>query len=125
MNVEEIPKQDAKEEANKRSPKIGVYQEHVLLAVARLGENAYSAKISAYFRESETSAHSPGAVSTTLNRLEEKGMLTSKSLPPEPYRGGRSRRLFSITEIGIEALELAELTRRRIQAISTQTRILD
>ena len=52
--------------------------------------------------------YSVGAVYTTLQRLEDKGLLTSRHSDPLPVRGGRSRRHFSLTGAGARALREAE-----------------
>ena len=45
-----------------------------------------------------------GTVYGTLERLEEKGYVSSRRADPEPVRGGRARRYFVIEEAGLEAL---------------------
>lgn len=51
--------------------------------------------------------YSVGAIYTTLQRLEDKGMLTSQTSAPLPVRGGRSRRHFALTGVGADALREA------------------
>jgi DNA-binding PadR family transcriptional regulator len=52
--------------------------------------------------------YSVGAVYTTLQRLETKGLLASRTTDPLPVRGGRSRRHFVVTAAGHRALSEAQ-----------------
>jgi DNA-binding PadR family transcriptional regulator len=52
--------------------------------------------------------HSVGAVYTTLQRLEDKGFLKSRTGDPLPVRGGRARRQFKLTGAGARAIRDAE-----------------
>jgi DNA-binding PadR family transcriptional regulator len=79
-----------------------------LLAVARLGDEAYGLAIRADLTERNGRDYSVGAVYTTLQRLEAKGLLRSHASEPLPVRGGRSRRHFSLTAAGSRALREAE-----------------
>lgn len=80
------------------------FELYVLLAVARLGEGAYGVTIR---REIETQGRrkvSMGAIYATLARLEEKGLVGFRYSEPLPVRGGRSRKLVSLTRGGRVAL---------------------
>ena len=90
------------------SPKIGSLELATMLAVARLGDEAYGLAVRADLDERTGRGHSVGAVYTTLQRLEEKGFLSSNASEPIPVRGGRSRRHFTITGAGAKALREAE-----------------
>lgn len=82
----------------------GSFEQLVLLAVMRLGDEAYGMTVR---RELEMRTRQPaslGAVYTTLERLESKGYLVSREGPGAPEREGRRRRLFSVTGAGSEAL---------------------
>ena len=79
-----------------------------MLAVARLAESAYGLAIRRDLAERTGRDHSVGAVYTTLQRLEDKGFLTSRASEPLPVRGGRSRRYFKLTGAGARALRDAE-----------------
>jgi len=79
-----------------------------LLAVARLGEDAYGLAVRRDLAERTGRDYSVGAVYTTLDRLEKKGLLTSRASAPVPTRGGRSRRQFTLTGAGARALHTAE-----------------
>lgn len=90
------------------TPTLGTLELAALLAVARLGDDAYGLAVRRDLAERTTRDHSVGAVYTTLQRLEDKGLLTSHSSDPLPVRGGRSRRHFTITGAGARALREAE-----------------
>jgi len=80
----------------------------LLLAVARLGEDAYGLAIRRDVAERIGREYSVGAIYTTLERLQAKGLLTSRSTAPTPTRGGRSRRLFTVTTAGRRAIRDAQ-----------------
>lgn len=85
----------------------GEFEQLVLLAVLRLDAEAYGATIR---REIETRADrrlSISAVYTTLDRLEQKGLVRSWTGEPTPQRGGRRRRYFELTPLGARAMKLA------------------
>ena len=87
---------------------LGSLELPTLLAVARLKDNAYGLAIRADLAERTGRDYSVGAVYTTLQRLEDKELLTSRYSDPLPVRGGRSRRHFSLTGAGARALREAE-----------------
>jgi PadR family transcriptional regulator PadR len=87
---------------------LGSLELAALLAVARLKEDAYGLAIRSDLAERTGRDYSVGAVYTTLQRLEDKGLLSSRHSDPLPVRGGRSRRHFSLTGAGARALRDAE-----------------
>lgn len=80
----------------------------VLKVVQTLGDEAYGASVRRSINEACRKQYSIGAIYTTLTRLEEKGLLTSRMTEPLPERGGRSRRQYEITGLGATALQQAE-----------------
>jgi DNA-binding PadR family transcriptional regulator len=80
----------------------------VLLAVVRLGDEAHGLMIRRDVSARAEHDYSVGAVYTTLQRLESKGFLTSRTTGPLPVRGGRSRRQFKVTAAGLRALSDAQ-----------------
>ncbi len=88
-------------------PVLGDFEQLVLLALVRLGPDAYGATIR---REIETHARrelSISAVYTTLQRLEQKGLVRSRIGDPLPERGGRRRKHFELLPPGARALKAA------------------
>jgi PadR family transcriptional regulator PadR len=71
-----------------------------LLAVLRLGRDAYGAQIRRDLSERAGRDYSIGAIYTTLQRLEDKGLLTSAMTEPTAVRGGRAKRCFRATGAG-------------------------
>ena len=86
----------------------------VLLTVARLGEGAYGATVRRDLQERTARDYSVGAIHTTLQRLEDKGLVRSRMADPTPVRGGRSRRYITLTAAGAAALRES---RRAIDAL--------
>src|SRR6185295_3740845 len=86
---------------------LGDFEQLVLLALVRLGPDAYGATIR---REIETRAGrelSISAVYTTLQRLEQKGLVRSRMGDPLPERGGRRRKHVELLPAGARALKAA------------------
>ena len=90
------------------APALGTLELAALLAVARLGDDAYGLAVRRDLAARTGRDYSVGAVYTTLQRLEGKGLLTSRASDPLPVRGGRSRRHFAVTGAGAQALRDAE-----------------
>ena len=90
------------------TPSIGSLELAALLAVVRLGDDAYGLAVRTDLSERSGREHSVGAIYTTLQRLEDKGLITSRASAPLPVRGGRSRRQFRITAAGGRAIREAE-----------------
>lgn len=86
----------------------------MLLAVLRCAERAYGVPIREEIRMCTGREPSPGALYTTLDRLEEKGLLASRMGEMAAERGGRARRLFRITRGGKAALVRAQTDFRRL-----------
>src|SRR5918992_764512 len=90
-------------EHTRRMP-LGDFEQLVLLALLRLGPDAYGATIR---REIEARAGrqlSISAVYTTLERLEQKGLVRSRIGEPTAQRGGRRRRHFELLPLGARSL---------------------
>lgn len=82
---------------------LGDLQNLTMLAVARLGQEAYAREIRAVLADLAGREVSVSTVFVTLTRLEGQGLLRSRSGEP-PARGGRRVRVFSVTDAGWEAL---------------------
>ena len=86
---------------------IGEFEKLLLLAVLRLGGDAYGAAIIDELVERTGREVSPGAVYVSLRRLQDKGMLRSHAGEPTPTRGGRAKRYYEVRRDGIVALKAA------------------
>lgn len=73
----------------------------VLLALIRLGDDAYGVPISHEIKQVSGREAALGSVYAALERLEEKGLVTSVMGDPTAERGGRAKRFFRITEQGL------------------------
>ena len=83
---------------------LGEFEEVVLLVVALLEGDAYGVKITHEIIQQTNRAVRLNQVHSSLHRLEEKGMIVSKMGDPTPERGGRRKRLFTITTFGRQTL---------------------
>jgi DNA-binding PadR family transcriptional regulator len=83
---------------------LGEFEELVLLTVAVLNDDAYSIAISKEINRITKRDVSFAVVHSALNRLEEKGYVDSKMGGATSERGGRSKRMFSISQAGKKAL---------------------
>jgi PadR family transcriptional regulator, regulatory protein PadR len=92
----------------RKPPSLGEFEQIVLLAVLRLGEDAYGVTIRAEIAACAGRVPAPGALYTTLDRLEEKGILRSRVGEATPQRGGRAKRYFALTKNGLAALVNAQ-----------------
>ena len=87
---------------------IGQFEQAVLVALIRLGKDAYGRAILNEVQERLARDVSAGAVYATLDRLEAKGLASSKLAPGTAIRGGRARRYFTPTGAGVRALNDAK-----------------
>lgn len=93
---------------------LGDFEQIVLLAILRVGENAYGVPIRAEIAACTNRDPAPGALYTTLDRLQEKGMVTSCLGDPTPQRGGRAKRFFTVTASGLAAVTQAQRSYQRL-----------
>lgn len=82
----------------------GEFEQMLLLAVLRLGHEAYGAALIRELRRTADRRVSRGSVYVTLDRMQEKGWITSEASEPRPERGGRPRRMVGITLAGMREL---------------------
>ena len=88
----------------KREDPLGSLEHIVLLAVMRLGSDAYGMTVRREIEGATGRDISIGAVYATLVRLESKGFIKSYAGEPTAERGGRAKRYFSMTADGKGAL---------------------
>ena len=87
---------------------LGEFEHLVMLAVLRVGEEAYAVPIRAEIEARGGRTVARGALYTTLDRLEQKGLLRSRLGEPLPERGGRARRYYTVTGPGLASLRAAK-----------------
>ena len=86
---------------------LGEFEQIVLLAVLRVGGDAYAIPIREEIEARTGRRVARGALYTALERLESKRCLRSRMSTPMPERGGRSRRYFAVTATGLAALRVS------------------
>ncbi len=84
---------------------LGEFEQIVMLAVLRLGKNAYGVTVWEEIERRTGRSVVIGAVYATLERLETKRYISSRVGESTPERGGRAKRFFRITAQGTAALE--------------------
>lgn len=83
---------------------MGEFEQLVMLAVLRLGDEAYGMAVRSELEERTGRDVSYGAVYTTLSRLEKKGYVGHRMGEATPERGGRARKYFHVEPEGRTAL---------------------
>jgi PadR family transcriptional regulator PadR len=84
---------------------LGDFEQLVLMAVLRLGDDAYAVTVREEIESRTGRSVSRGAIYITLDRLEKKGYLESRLADPTPERGGRSKRYHKVNAAGAAALK--------------------
>lgn len=90
---------------------LGELEMLVLLAVQRLGDDAYGILVLEELERTANRRLTRGTIYSTLQRLEDKGLLASRLGEATPERGGRAKRYYDVTSTGVAAM------RRGVQAI--------
>src|SRR3954469_6259437 len=93
---------------------IGEFEQLLLLAVLRLGADAHGADIAREIESHAGRGVSRGALYTSLDRLEDKGLVRWKAAPGTPARNGLPRRLYVVTSAGIAAVRASRKTLQRV-----------
>ena len=91
-----------------RGDLIGTLEHIILLALVRLGSNAYGMTVRREIEQRTGRDISIGAVYTTLQRLEAKGYVSSTVGEPTAERGGRAKRMFRLEASGRRALRASQ-----------------
>src|SRR5206468_151394 len=89
---------------------LGPFEQAVLLAVVRLGDEAYGRAILKEVQARLERDVAAGAAHATLERLERKGLISSRLGPGTPVRSGRARRFYRMQPAGVRALNEARAT---------------
>lgn len=93
---------------------LGDFEQLVMLAVMRLDDDAYGTSIREELRAKAEREVSPGAIFTTLERLESRGLVTSRYGEPTPERGGRRKRFYKLSADGRKSLARSLRAVRRL-----------
>jgi PadR family transcriptional regulator PadR len=93
---------------------LGEFEQIVLLAILRLKDEAYGVSIRSEIATCTGRDPSPGALYTTLDRLETKALVSSRTGDPTPQRGGRAKRYYTVTRAGLQAVAHAQRTYQKL-----------
>ncbi|MEO9870949.1 PadR family transcriptional regulator [Ekhidna sp.] len=96
---------------------LGEFEELVLTMVALLGENAYGNAIVEEIGEKVKREVNLSAVHVTLYRMEDKGYVTSEMGGASNMRGGRRKRIFTVTNTGLEKLQILKEQRQQLWSL--------
>jgi DNA-binding PadR family transcriptional regulator len=96
----------------KRGELLGSLEYIILLALVQLEGTAHGTIVRREIEQRTGRNISIGAVYATLERLEVKGNVSSRTGEPTPERGGRAKRLFHVEAAGKRALQISEQTIR-------------
>lgn len=83
---------------------LGEFEQVLLLSILKLGTNAYGSTIRQLLADTVSRDVTIGALYTTLERLEKKGMVSGKMGEATAERGGRAKKYFEVTAKGQHAL---------------------
>ena len=107
---------------------LGEFEYLLITATAGLGDDAYGAAIREEIESTTGRKCSIGALYTTIDRLEQKGLLKTWMGEATPQRGGRAKRMVRVTPTGVRAAKhfydsVARISRRASWAVGgTRTR---
>ncbi len=93
---------------------IGEFEELVLLITAILNGNAYGVGVMDEIAARTNRRINISAVHTALDRLEKKGFLRSRVGGATAERGGRRKRYFEVTHLGVQAIEMTRQMRNSL-----------
>jgi DNA-binding PadR family transcriptional regulator len=95
---------------------LGEFEHLVLLGILRLGDDAYAVPIRHEIETHTGRSVARGALYTTLDRLEAKGLVRSRMGDADATRGGRPRRYFTVTPLGTAAARAARAAIDRLSS---------
>ncbi len=95
---------------------LGEFQELVLLAILSLGDEAYGVSIQKAIKDVADRDITRGALHSALSRLEEKKFLASRFGEATQERGGRRKRIYTVTAAGQGALREAQYVRDKFMS---------
>ena len=93
---------------------LGEFEQVMLFAVLRLGNDAYGARIREEIEERTGRSVSAGAVYTGMDRLEMRGLVSSSIGETSPGRGGRRKKYYRLESAGAVALNATQENLRRM-----------
>jgi PadR family transcriptional regulator, regulatory protein PadR len=97
-----------------KGDRLGEFEEFTLLAVRALGDHTYAVPVQQFVEESTGRRVSIGAIYAALTRLEDKGFVRSTMGEPTARRGGKPKRLFEVTALGLRTARELHRVREKI-----------
>ena len=102
---------------------LGEFEEFTLLAIRALPNDTYAVPLQQFIEETTGRAVSLGTVYSALTRLEDKGYVRSSMSDAIAARGGKARRLYEVTPLGLRTVkELHKVRLKMWRAISERGR---
>ena len=99
---------------------LGEFEELVLLGVCILGEEAYGVSVKREVEKHTGRTILLGAIHITLYRLQDKGLLKSEMGGNTKKRGDRRKRLFTVTDTGMQQLQASQDVRQKMWQLIPQ-----
>jgi len=97
-----------------KGERLGEFEEFTLLAVRALGDNTYAVPIQQYVERATGRPISIGSIYAALSRLEQKGFVRSTMSEAVAQRGGKSKRIYTVTTSGLRTARDLHRVRERI-----------
>jgi PadR family transcriptional regulator, regulatory protein PadR len=92
----------------------GTFELMVMLSVMRLGDGAYGVPISREIEQQCGREVALGSVYATLERLADNGLVVSRLGESTPERGGRAKKYFRMTALGLREVRETQRSLRRM-----------
>jgi DNA-binding PadR family transcriptional regulator len=105
-----------------KGDRLGEFEEVTLLAVKALEPPVYGVPVQEFVERTAGRRASMGAVYAALDRLERKGFVRSAMGDPVAERGGKGKRLFTVTPAGMRTLRDLRRMRDRVWAVIEEGR---
>lgn len=90
------------------------HEEILLLTILKLGDNAYGVSIRREVSRATGKNWTIGAIYDPLYRMQKKGLIDSFLSDPTAERGGRSKRMFKVQQLGLDALKAHAKARKKL-----------
>lgn len=97
-----------------KGERLGEFEEFTFLAVRALGDHTYAVPVQQYVERVTGRPVSIGAIYGALARLEEKGFVRSTMTEATPQRGGKSKRVYTVTASGLRTAQDLHRVRERM-----------
>jgi len=93
---------------------LGEFEQLLLLALSSAGGEVYGVQVRRAIEEQAGRTVSPGAVYTALDRLERRGLVSSRLADPTPQRGGKRKRYYRLERAGATLLHRSQTALARM-----------